>query len=172
MAAYSGRHGKRRSRTGGASWRGVRLAGMADGRSQAGSEWLRARARHWVSRRGKMQGERAERVIRPARERGSWWSRFADPGRCGLSSGPGCGPSPVPPARRLAAKRPEGRWFSPTPYLSIALDLGVAAVVSLQFHDEAVIAVGGEEASWEPGAGFRVGGRGCRWSRPHRRRIQ
>ena len=55
----------------------------------------------------------------------------------------------------LAAKRPEGRWFSPTPYLRVAygiLDLGVAAMVSLQFEqlsvpvgDEAMIAVFGEE---------------------------
>ena len=41
------------------------------------------------------------------------------------------------------------------------LDLGVAAVIGLQLQgfsvpvgDEAVIAVGGEEGSWEPGVGF------------------
>ena len=41
------------------------------------------------------------------------------------------------------------------------LDLGVAAMISLQFEqlpvpvgDEAVIAVFGEEGSWEPGVGF------------------
>ena len=54
----------------------------------------------------------------------------------------------------LAAKRPEGRWFQPDAVLEVAygiLDLGVAAMVSLQFEqlpvpvgDEAVIAVFGE----------------------------
>ena len=37
----------------------------------------------------------------------------------------------------LAAKRPEGRWFSPDAVLEVAygiLDLGVAAMVSLQFE--------------------------------------
>ena len=41
------------------------------------------------------------------------------------------------------------------------LDLGMAAVVGLQLQgfpvpvgDEAVIAIGGEEGSWEPGVGF------------------
>ena len=41
------------------------------------------------------------------------------------------------------------------------LDLGVTAMISLQFQglpiavgDEAVIAVGGEEGRWEPGVGF------------------
>ena len=78
---------------------------------QAGSGIARSRARarlNWVSqgqRRGRCRvNRRAERVIRPARAKTrrlrAWWSRSADPGRCGLSSGPGCAPSPVPPARR------------------------------------------------------------------------
>lgn len=55
----------------------------------------------------------------------------------------------------LAAKRPEGRWFNPTPYFKIpdgVLELGVAAVVGLEGErvaravgDEGVIVVGGEE---------------------------
>ena len=55
----------------------------------------------------------------------------------------------------LVAKRPDGMWVQPDAVLEVAygvLDLGVAAVVGLQFQglsvpvgDEAVIAVGGEE---------------------------
>ena len=51
----------------------------------------------------------------------------------------------------LAAKRPDGMWFSPTPYL---------AMISLQFEhfpvpagDEAVVAVGGEEGQLRTGRG-------------------
>ena len=64
----------------------------------------------------------------------------------------------------LAAKRPEGRWFKPDAVLEVAyrvLDLGVAAMISLQFQglsvpvgDEAVIAVGGEEG--QLGTGRRL----------------
>ena len=61
----------------------------------------------------------------------------------------------------LAAKRPDGMWFSPTAVLEVAygvLDLGVAAMIGLQFQrlpilvgDEAVIAVGGEESQLRTG---------------------
>ena len=98
----------------GASWRGrsvVRTLGQLQPGRQAGSGIARSRARarlNWVSqgqRRGRCRvNRRAERVSRRPGRRpvagGSWWSRSADPGRCGLSSGPGCAPSPVPPARR------------------------------------------------------------------------
>ena len=42
---------------------------------------------------------------------------------------PGCGPSPAPSARtpHLAAKRPEGRWFSPTPYLRSRMAFSISA---------------------------------------------
>ena len=63
----------------------------------------------------------------------------------------------------LAAKRPEGRWFSPTPYFRSRmtfLHLGVAAMVGFQFQcaplpvgDEAVIAVAGEEGQLGTGRG-------------------
>ena len=63
----------------------------------------------------------------------------------------------------VAAKRPDGMWFRPTPYLRGVLDLGVAAVVGLQFQglsvpvgDEAVIAVGPKRAgnrAWASPAG-------------------
>ena len=63
----------------------------------------------------------------------------------------------------LAAKRPEGRWFSPTPYFRSRmafLDLGVSAVVSFQFQgvalsirDEGMIAVAGEERQLGAGRG-------------------
>ena len=56
-----------------------------------------------------------------------------------------------------------GEVVQPDAVLEVAyrvLDLGVAAMVSLQFQgfsvpvgDEAVIAVGGEESRWEPGVG-------------------
>ena len=68
-----------------------------------------------------------------------------------------CTASQVP----LAAKRPDGMWFSPTAVLEVAygiLDLGVAAMIGLQFQrlpvpvgDEAVIAVGGEESQLRTG---------------------
>ena len=88
----------------------------------------------------------------------------------------------------LAAKRPDGMWFSPTPY-EVAygvLDLGVAADrprgLPIAVGDEAVIAVSGEEG--ELGTGRRLhppdnephrrgvawSGTGCKSSRQHRRR--
>ena len=93
----------------------------------------------------------------------------------------------------LAAKRPDGMWFSPTPYLRSRmafLDLGVAAMIGLPFQglpiavgDEAVIAVSGEEGELGTGRrlhppdnephrrGVRLGsGTGCKSSRQHRRR--
>ena len=63
----------------------------------------------------------------------------------------------------LAAKRPEGRWLRPDAVLEVpdgVLDLGVAAMVRLQFRgvslpagDEAVIAAGGEEGQLGAGRG-------------------
>ena len=85
---------------------------VADGRRQAGSGMARSRAKARLnfSAQGQRSGRcrvnrRAERVSRPAREKnsaagGSWWSRSARPDRSAPSSGPGCGPSPVPPAKR------------------------------------------------------------------------
>ena len=76
----------------------------------------------------------------------------------------------------LAGKRPEGRWLSPTPYLRSrrgVLDLGVVAVVGLQFQgfplpvgDEAVIAVGGEEGQLGTGRGLHAPD-----DEPHRRGV-
>ena len=65
----------------------------------------------------------------------------------------------------LAAKRPEGRWLRSHAVLEVSdgvLDLGVAAMVGLQFQgvslpvgDEGVIAVAwANSASWEPGEGL------------------
>ena len=83
--------------------------------------------------------------------------RSADPGLCGLASGPGCarhrldGYSQVP----LAAKRPAGRWFSRTPALEVDVShfrwpgltaragpTPPAASAHFLVGDEAVIAVG------------------------------
>ena len=122
MAAYSGcgerdggiGHGKRRSRTVLARVCGdVGLAGgsVADGRRQAGSGMARSRARARLNcssqgqRRGRCRvNRRAERVIRPAKAKTRRLRvlvvTVCCPGRCGLSSGPGYAPSPVPPARR------------------------------------------------------------------------
>ena len=64
----------------------------------------------------------------------------------------------------LAAKRPRGEMVQPDAVLEVPyriLDLGVAAMISLQFEglpvpvgDEAVIAVGGEEGELGTGRGL------------------
>ena len=132
----------------------------------------RAKARLNFSAQGQRSGRcrvnrRAERVSRPAREK----NRRRRVLVVAIRS-----PRPIRAVQRarlwaivwtasqapLAAKRPEGRWFSPTPYLTYGiLDLGVAAMVSLQFEqlpvpvgDEAMIAVFGEEG--ELGTGRRL----------------
>ena len=107
---------------------------------------------------------RAERVRRPAREKKR--------GRRVLVV-TGCSPSPMPDAVQraklkgrwtctasqagiqLAAKRPEGRWLCPTPYLRSRMAFSISAwrsMVGLEIQgvpvpvgDEAVIAVAGEE---------------------------
>ena len=146
----------------------------------------RARARlNWVSQ-GQRWGRcrvrrRAERVIRPAREKnaagGSWWSPPAHPDRSALSNGPGYASPVSGQAARL--------WFSPTPYFRSRMAFSTSALVGLQLQgfpvpvgDEAVIAVGGEEGQLGTGSGLHPpdneapvrrrahSGRGCRWSRP------
>ena len=180
MVARSG-HGGRNSAGGGqgSALRGLgwrELAGtvrwpdggsVADGRRQAGSGRSRNRARarlNWFSQ-GQRWGRckvswRAERVSRPAREKKR---------RRRVLVVTSCSPRPMRVVQRarlwaitctasqapLAAKRPEGRWFNPDAVLEVAdgvLDLGVAAMVGLQFQgvpvsvgDEAVIAVAGKE---------------------------
>ena len=123
----------------------------------------RARARlNWVSQ-GQLWGRcrvrrRAERVIRPAREKnrrgGSWWSPPAHPDRSALSNGPGYAPSPVSPARRRWRRNGDGMWFSPTPYFRSRMAFSTSAWrrwsasssrVSTSRSDEAVIAV-----RWSP----------------------
>ena len=64
----------------------------------------------------------------------------------------------------VGSETPRGEMVQPDAVLEVSdriLDLGVAAMVGLQFQgvavpigDEAVIFIGGEEGSWEPGAGF------------------
>ena len=76
----------------------------------------------------------------------------------------------------LAAKRPEGRWFSPTPYFRSRMAfsiLGVAAMVGLQRQgfpvpvgDEAVIAVAGKEGQLGTGRGLHPPD-----DEPHRRGV-
>ena len=111
---------------------------------------------------------RAERVIRPTRAKK----------RRRVLVVTTCSPRPMRTVQRarlsaitwtasqapLAAKRPEGRWLRPTPCFKVSdgiLDLGVAAMVGLQFQgipgsvgDEAMIAVAGEEGQLGTGRGL------------------
>ena len=131
-------HGKTRSRTG-----LVRVGGdvgsVADVRRQAGSGRARNRARarlNWVSQ-GQRWGRcsvkrRAERVSRPAREKNR---------RRRVLVVTTCSPRPMRAVQRamlwaitctasqaaLAAKRPEGRWFSPTPCLRSRMAFSISA---------------------------------------------
>ena len=99
----------------GASWRGRavgRMAGQWQTRCrQAGNGRARNRARAPLNSASQGQRcgrckvrRRAERVSRPVREKKRrlrvLGSPPAHPDRCALSSEPGCGPSPGPPARR------------------------------------------------------------------------
>ena len=64
----------------------------------------------------------------------------------------------------LAGKRPEGRWFNPTPYLRSRMAFSISAwrrwsasssrASPLPVGDAAVIAVGGEEGQLGTGRGF------------------
>ena len=130
---------------------------VANGRRRHANGSNRARARLTFLAPVRMEGEAAGRA-------GDSSGEGEEPPPLGGHRSPR--PMPVQRARlwaitwtasqaALAAKRPEGRWLSPTPYFRsrMALDLGVAAVVGLQFQglpvpvgDEAVIAVGG--APW------------------------
>ena len=140
MAAYSGcgerdggiGHGKRRSRTGlarvcggvGVGWR------VSGGRAPSGWEWNGSQSGQGAAELllpgpapGKMQGQSACRAGDPS-------GQGKDPSSEGLGghdlltqADAGCPAVQVvrhhlyrQPAP-LAAKRPEGRWFSPTPYL-------------------------------------------------------
>ena len=123
-----------------AKWRGPRLCdGPVARRRQAGSEMARSRARarlNWVSH-GQRCGRyrvrrRAERVIRPAR---------AKTRRLSVLVVTICSPRPMPAGQRarlcaitctasqaaLAAKRPDGRWLSPTPYLRSRMVFSISA---------------------------------------------
>ena len=111
---------------------------MADVRRQAGSGRARSRAKarlNWFS-----QGQRcvrcrvrrrAERVIRPAR---------AKKRRLRVLVVTICSPRPIRAVQRarlwaitctasqapLAAKRPDGMWFSPTPYLRSCIAFSIS----------------------------------------------
>ena len=136
-------HGKRRSRTGlarvGGAFGWPDGGSVADGRRQAGSGIARNRARarlNWVSQ-GQCCGRckvrrRAERVSLPAREKNR---------RRRVLVVTICSPKPRRAVQRarlcaitcaasqaaLAAKRPEGRWFSPTPYLRSRMAFSISA---------------------------------------------
>ena len=157
MAAYSGcgerdggiRHGERRSRTGMARVGGdVPLAGgRGSGRQvPSGRKWQGSQSSEGATELGfprpalwQMQSEAARRVGEPSGE-------GEEPSPDGLggydlltqpdaarSSGPGYAPAPAPPARPpsacsgLAAKRPEGRWFNPTPYFRSRMAFSISA---------------------------------------------
>ena len=127
----------------GASWRGRsvgRMAGQRAGRRrQSGDGRARNRARarlNWFSQ-GQRWGRckvrrRAERVSRPAREKKR---------RRRVLVVTTCSPRPMRAVQRarlwaitctasqaaLAAKRPEGRWFNPTPYLRSRMAFSISA---------------------------------------------
>ena len=112
---------------------------VADGRRQAGSGIARSRARarlNWVSQ-GQRCGRcrvrrRAERVSRPAREKNR---------RRRVLVVAICSPRPIRAVQRarlwaitctasqapLAAKRPDGMWFRPTPYLRSRMAFSISA---------------------------------------------
>ena len=125
----------------GASSRGRSVGRMAAGcrRRQAGNGMAcsRAKARlNWVSqgqRRGRCKvRRRAERVIRPTRAKAR---------RLRVLVITTCSPRPMRAVQRsrlcaitctasqapLAAKRPEGRWFNPTPYLRSRMAFSISA---------------------------------------------
>ena len=126
----------------GASLRGRwvgRMAGQLQTGRQAGSGIARSRARarlNWVSqgqRRGRCRvRRRAERVSRPAREKNR---------RRRVLVVAICSPRPIRAVQRarlwaitctasqapLAAKRPDGMWFGPTPYLRSRMAFSISA---------------------------------------------
>ena len=149
---------------------------VADGRRQVGSgiTCSRARARLNCSSHGQRLGRcrvnrRAERVSRPARAKNR---------RRSVLVVTICSPRPMRAVQRarlcaitctasqapLAAKRPEGRWFSPTPYFRSRMAFSISAWrrwsasssrgFPLPVGDEAVIAVGGEEGQLGTGRGL------------------
>ena len=183
MAAYSGcgerdggiGHGKRRSRTGLARVGGD-VGALADGRRQAGSGMARSRARARLNLLlprpvlWKMQGQAACRAGDPP-------GQGEDPSSEGLGghdpftqADAGCPAGQVVGHRldgqpgAVGGEAPRGEMVQPDAVLEVPyriLDLGVAAVISLQFEglpvpvgDEAVIAVGGKEG--ELGTGRRL----------------
>ena len=119
-------HGKTHSRTGLARVGGD-VGSVADVRRQAGSGMARNRARarlNWVSqgqRRGRCRVKRrAERVSPPARAKNRCRRvlvvtiRSPRPSRA-VQRARLCAITWAASQAALAAKRPEGRWFSPTP---------------------------------------------------------
>ena len=158
----------------GASSRGRSVGRMAAGcrrRRQAGSGRARNRARarsNWASQ-GQRCGRcsvrrRAERVIRPAREKNR---------RRRVLVVTTCSPRPMRAVQRamlwaitctasqaaLAAKRPEGRWFNPTPCLRSRMAFSISAWRRWSASSSRSRSVmkpwcRWRRASWEPGVGF------------------
>ena len=149
---WRARCGERTRKRHSAGWR--ELAGtlgwpvdgsVADGRRQAGSGTAcsRARARLNCSSQGQRRGRcrvnrRAERVSRPAmaknRRRRVLVLTICSPRKSRASSGRGYAPSSASQAA-LAAKRPEGRWFTDAVLEGVStFSTGVAAMISLQFQ--------------------------------------
>ena len=177
-------HGKRRSRTGLARVCGdVGLAGgsVADGRRQAGSGMARSRARARLNcssqgpALGKMQGDPACRAGEPSGQ-GEEPPPEGLGGHDPLTEADAGGPAGQVVGHHLyrqpgavGSEAARGEMVQPDAVLEVAyriLDLGVAAVVGLQFQglsvpvgDEAVIAVGGEESQLRTGAPASPAGR-------------
>ena len=125
---------------------------------------------------------RAERVIRPTRAKTRRLRVLVRTVRWGqsvnrrASSGPGYAPGPGPPGA-VGGEAPRRHVVQPDAVLEVAygvLDLGVAAMIGLQFQrlpiavgDEGVIAVSGEEG--ELGTGRRLHPPD---NEPHRRGVR
>ena len=129
-------HGKRRSRTGtGASWWGRWVSGWSSGWGWNGAQPGQGAAELGFPRPalGQMQGEAARRAGEPSGQ-GEEPPPEGLGGHDLLTQADAGGPAGQVVGHRLyrrqaplAAKRPEGRWFSPTPYLRSRIAFSISA---------------------------------------------
>ena len=166
-------HGKRRSRTGtGASWWGRWVSGWSSGWEWNGSQSCQGAAELGFPRPalGQMQGEAARRAGEPSGQ-GEEPPPEGLGGHDLLTQADAGGPAGQVVRHRLyrqpgavGGEAARGEMVQPDAVLEVAyrvLDLGVAAMISLQFQGlpvpvgaEAVIAVGGEEGQLGTGRGL------------------
>ena len=160
-----------------ADWAGASLRGrwvgwrVSGGRAPSGREWQGAQSGQGTIELGfprpalwQMQCEVACRAGDPSgqgEEPPPWWSPPARPDRSVQRARLW---GPVPPARRRWRRRPEGRWFNPTPCLRSRMAFSISAWrrwsassshLPVPVGDEAVIAVeeGPGNRAWASHAG-------------------